>query len=305
MDKLKEKPVLLTGATGFIGQCLYPELIEEGYEVLCTSRNPDRARNQYPEREWIQLDVQDPESVQKAFELAGTVFYLIHEMSGGKGYREREKRAAEMVRQKADEAGINRVVYLGGVAPDDDPSEHLRSRLETGRILRNGSTPTVELRASMVIGTGSSSWKIVRDLSARLPLMILPRWTQSRTQPVFVDDVVQALVGALEIESANSEWYDIPGPETLTVEEIFRRTSKIMNKRTFTIPVPVLTPKLSSYWLKFVTRADFYLARELVEGLKHDLLAKDNRYWDQIGHQNLTGFDDAVRLTLERSERES
>lgn len=299
------KRILLTGATGFIGQHLYPRLVEDGYEVVCATRRPEEAETEFPEREWVKFDVEDPTTLEGALKSCDIVFYLIHQMGGGEGYRERERQAAMEFRSATEEAGVERVIYLGGVEPQGEPSEHLASRLETGRILRGGEVTTIELRAAMIIGAGSASWRIVRDLAARLPFMLLPSWTRSRSEPLDIADVVEALAGALTLETASSKWYDIPGPKVMTVEEIILQTAEMMGNDTPSYPVPLLSPKLSSYWLRFVTRCDYHLASELVQGLKSNLIACNGDYWDAIGHVDRVPFKDATRRALEDSEPES
>ena len=299
MTRPNVSPVLLTGATGFVGQQLYPLLADRGYRVLCATRNAKRAREQYPDREWIQVDVDRPSTVADALDRARSAYYLVHQMVGQADYAARERRAARRFRDAASARDIERIVYLGGVAPSGPPSTHLRSRLTTGRILRSGEASTIELRASMIIGAGSASWRIVRDLAARLPAMLLPAWTQTKTQPVWIGDVTDALVGALEIDEETSHWYDIPGPETLTVEEILRRTAAIFGNDPPGVRVPLLSPRISSWWLRFVTSADTYLARQLVEGLRHDLIAESDEFWDRIDHPDRLGFDEAARRSLE------
>jgi uncharacterized protein YbjT (DUF2867 family) len=223
--------------------------------------------------------------------------YLIHQISGD-DYVETERRSARRFAEAAGESGLERLVYLGGVRPGGTPSKHLESRLETGRVLRQGPVSCVELRAAMIIGAGSASWQIVCDLASRLPAMLLPKWTQSRSQPVWIGDVAEAILGALQLPDQETGWYDIPGPDTLTVEEILRRTAQLMGKDPLLVDVPFLTPKLSSYWLRFVTSCDYELARELVEGLKYDLLADDDGYWERIGHVERCGFDEAASREL-------
>ncbi|MBC8069395.1 MAG: NAD-dependent epimerase, partial [Deltaproteobacteria bacterium] len=213
-------------------------------------------------------------------------------------YGELERRDAEAFASAAERAGVERIVYLGGPAPRGEPSEHLRSRLAVGEILRAGMVPTIELRASMVIGYGSASWQIVRDLAVRLPAMILPRWLKSRTRPVALDDVVAALIAAGTMPVAGSEWFDIPGPEVMTGRQILERIAAVRGRHIFAIEVPLLTPRLSALWLRLVTRADFSLARELVLGLGEDLLPHDDRFWAQAGHTELVSFDDAARRAL-------
>ena len=155
----------------------------------------------------------------------------------------------------------------------------------------------------MIIGAGSASWQIVRDLAARLPAMILPEWTRTRTQPIWIGDVIIALVGALEMQAEESHWCDIPGPEILTVEEILRKTARVMGNDPPMFDVPLLSPRLSSYWLRFITRGDVALARELVEGLKSDLLAESDAFWQMIGHEELVEFEEAARRELEEPDR--
>jgi uncharacterized protein YbjT (DUF2867 family) len=300
------KTVLLTGATGFIGSSLYPKLAERNHiRVLCATRRPDSASKEYPDREWIEFDVHKPGTVERAFEESDIVYYLIHEMSAGEGYKEREKQAAMTVRDQADSNDLDRLIYLGGVAPEGEPSDHLKSRLKTGEILRTSNCPVLELRAAMIIGAGSSSWQIVRDLAARLPIMLLPKWTQSQSQPVYIGDVVEALIGALTLTLDGNEVFDLPGPRILTVEEILEETAEIMQNHPINIRVPLLSPKLSSYWLKFVTRSNYYVARELVQGLRDDLLAKSDRYWGRIGHTDLVDFKEATRRAIENSSNDS
>jgi uncharacterized protein YbjT (DUF2867 family) len=290
--------ILLTGATGFVGSALYPALVEAGYDVRCATRRPEEAADAHPEREWVEFDLERPDTMASALEGCDRAFYLVHRMKSGEGYHERERISARTFAEAAVEADLDRVVYLGGVAPEGPASEHLESRLETGRILRREGVSTIELRAAMILGPGSDSWKIVRDLAARLPFMVLPSWTSSRSQPVHIDDVVEALLGALELPGDASAWYDIPGPEVLSVEDIMVRVARQMGHEPRRLRVALVTPKLSSYWLRFVTRCDYYLARQLVQGLKHDLLARSDEFWEMIGHTELVPFDEAVRRTL-------
>jgi uncharacterized protein YbjT (DUF2867 family) len=167
-----------------------------------------------------------------------------------------------------------------------------------GEILRAGPVPTVELRASMVIGSGSASWQIVRDLAMRLPVMVLPRWLKSRTRPVALEDVIAALVAAAELPLQCSAWFDVPGPEIVSGQQILERIAALRGRRILALEVPLLTPQLSALWLKLVTRTDFTLARELVLGLSEDLLPKDDRFWHLIGHVKRLGFDEAARRAL-------
>ena len=190
-------------------------------------------------------------------------------------------------------------MYLGGVAPSGPPSEHLRSRLEVGEALRGGAVPALELRASMVVGAGSASWQIVRDLAARLPAMVLPRWLRSRTQPLAVDDAVAALVAGLALPLAGSAAFDLPGPQVLTGRAILEQTARVLGlRRPRVVEVPLLNPWLSSQWVRLVTRADWPVARELVLGLTSDLLARDDRYWAAIGRGRRVPFARAAAAAV-------
>ena len=302
--------VLLTGATGFVGSHLHPALVAAGYEVRGLSRSARRARERFAGREFVSGDVADPASLAAALDGCDAAYYLVHGMGEGGGagdFRRREVAAAHAFAEAAARAGVGRIVYLGGVAPASAPSEHLRSRLEVGEVLRAGRVTTVELRASMIVGHGSLSWLIVRDLAARLPFMVLPRWLASRTEPVAEDDVIVALVRALDVATDGSTWFDIPGPAILSGREILEQTAEVMGRpRPRVVTVPLLTPGLSSQWLRLVTRADWSVARELVGGLVDDLLARDDRYWTLIGHARRTVFREAARraLVAERVEGE-
>jgi uncharacterized protein YbjT (DUF2867 family) len=295
--------VLLTGATGFVGKRLYPALARAGYDVTCSSRDAERWAERKPDRRWVQLDLHDAASVERALAEQDAVIYLVHSMGQAGDFEEKERRAAELLRDAAARAGVTRIVYLGGVAPSGRASKHLRSRLGTGEVLRAGAAPTIELRAGMIIGAGGASWQMVRDLSARLPFMILPSWLQNHSQPVAIDDVVRALVRAVELPDDVRGVFDLPGPETLTGEEILERIAGLLGVRPLTLRVPVLSPRLSSYWLKLVTRADFGIAQELVEGLTSDLVAPDAGFWRFLDDDSRTPFDVAARAALAEEEQ--
>ncbi len=299
MDEEREhRAALVMGATGFVGRALVPALVAEGYEVRATTRDVARA-TRAPHVEWVKCDVDQPDDVERALQGIDAVFFLVHAMGGGAhDYAETERRSAATLRDGAARAGVKRIVYLGGVAPAAEPSEHLKSRLAVGEVLRAGALPAIELRASMIIGNGSASWQIVRDLAMRLPAMLLPSWTASRTCPIALDDVVVALVRALEVPLPVSAWYDIPGPDTVSGREILSTIAALRGRRVPSVPVPFLSVSLSSWWLKLVTRADFSLARELVLGFKGDLLPSDDRYWSEIHYTPKWSFEAAARKAL-------
>jgi uncharacterized protein YbjT (DUF2867 family) len=298
MSSAQPGSVLVTGATGFIGSALTAALAQRGEHVVAVSRRPTKATT-LKSVEWRTCDLLEPSTLDAAFAGIRVAYYLVHSMgTGGSEFGELERRTAQAFAEAAARAQVARIVYLGGPAPAGPPSEHLRSRLAVGEILRAGPVPTVELRASMVIGRGSASWQIVRDLAVRLPVMVLPRWLSSRTRPVALADVVAALIGAAEMAIEHSEWFDVPGPDTLSGQQILERIASLRGRRFFALKVPFLTPQLSALWLRLVTRTDFALARELVLGLKEDLLPRDARFWALIAHTDLVSFDDAARHAL-------
>jgi len=298
MSSSADRTVLLTGATGFVGRHLLPELLARGWRVRCASRDPERARLNSPEQQWVALDLNDDRTLAPALEGCHAAFYLVHGMGGAHDYDDREAAAARGFASAAAGAGLARVVYLGGVAPQGAPSRHLASRLETGRLLREGDVPCVELRAGMIVGLGSESWRIVRDLAARLPAMVLPRWLSSRSQPIAIEDVVFALAESLEMALDGPVALDLPGPEILTAREILTRVARLRGMRPVMIGVPLITPWLSSWWIKLVTRADFAVARELVQGLSSDLIIEGDGFWGRYPDHPRVPFDRAAARAL-------
>jgi uncharacterized protein YbjT (DUF2867 family) len=296
---MPERSLLLTGATGFVGGAVRGALTREGWRTRCLTRDVARAQKRQPALDWVQGDVAEPASCARALAGCQAALYLVHGIGAGGDYHQQEIAAAATFSQAAATAGIERIVYLGGVAPTGAGSEHLRSRLEVGEALRAGPVRALELRASMIVGHGSLSWLIVRDLAARLPFMVLPRWLKSRTQPVAIDDVVIALVRALDLPLAASAWFDIPGPVTLSGKEILAETAQVLSlPHPRMIELPLLSPRLSSLWVRFVTRAEWSVAREVVVGLAEDLLARDDRFWTLIGHSQRLSFAAAAELAL-------
>jgi uncharacterized protein YbjT (DUF2867 family) len=294
--------VLVTGGTGFVGRALLPALVAAGHSARATTRDVSRAKPA-PGLSWVRCDVTNRDDVARALEGTDAAYFLVHSMGGGRrDYAEIERAVAVQFQEAAGRAGVKRILYLGGVSPADRPSKHLQSRLQVGEILRAGPVPALELRASMIVGNGSASWQIVRDLTMRLPAMLLPAWTESRTCPVAIEDVTVALVRGLDVPLAQSAWYDIPGPAVLSAREMLLRVAALRGRRVPGLRVPFLSVSLSSWWLKLVARTDFSLARQLVLGFTTDLLPRDGRYWEMIGYEPQWTFDRAAHHALAREE---
>lgn len=290
--------ILVCGATGFVGAHLMDTLSKNGREVVGLTRRLEVAKSKYPQWSWAYGDVEELDSLKEAMIGKDTVVFLVHQMRAvGADLLKTERESAERVLVAAEAAGVRRLVYLGGPEPQAEASAHLKARLETGRILRSGSISTIELRAGMVIGPESESWLMVRDLSLRLPVMILPKWLKSKSQPIGIDDIIIALSEAIDFDSKESHVFDLPGPETLTCREIIERVAEQKGIRPLMIPVPVLTPALSSHWLRFVTRANYTVAKKLVRGLNGDVVASKASFWDHISAQP-TPLEDVIQLAL-------
>ena len=274
--------VVVAGATGFVGSHAVRALREAGYTVRGGTRSPERARAAEPEIDWVHLDVADEASMAAALAGADALVYLVHQMrEHADNLLQSERDSALRVRTAAEVAGVRRVVYLGGPDPGRDASEHLAARLETGRVLRAGKVSTIELQASMIIGAGSESWLIVRDLAFRLPVMVLPKWLERRSQPIGIADVAQAITRSISLEVEGSACLPLPGPEVLSAKDIMLRVAGMHDRRPLMIPIPVLTPSLSSHWIRLVTRADYGIARQLVDGLTGDLIAGPDDFWSR------------------------
>ena len=295
--------ILVTGATGYIGGRLVPQLIAKGYEVRCLARDPNRLRGRGWENEVeiVAGDVLDRASLVPALAGCHAAYYLVHSMAGGTGsFRDRDIRAAENFAGAAAEAGLERIIYLGGLGKrEEQVSKHLSSRHEVGEILRRGAVPTTELRAAMIIGSGSASFEMLRSLVMRLPVMVCPRWVSNRTQPIAIRSVLAYLVGCLETPATAGQVFDIGGPDVLTYKEMMVRFAAILGRRRWILVVPVLTPRLSAYWANLVTPVPASIAFPLIEGLRSETICEDDRIKSLVPVDPI-GFDDAVKLALER-----
>src|SRR4051794_25295319 len=239
------RSTLVLGATGFVGRALVAALRETGETVRAASRHPLGGAD----GGWVHCDLERPETIAPALADIDLAYYLVHSLGGKReDFRAIDRQCAERFARAAGESRCRRIIYLGGVAPRGTPSEHLASRLEVGEILRGGSVPAIELRAAMIVGNGSASWRIVRDLATRLPFMVLPRWLDSRSLPIALSDVIAALRDAREIALAGSAWFDIPGPDLLSARDMLAIVASLDGRRIPAVRVPVLTPALSAMW---------------------------------------------------------
>lgn len=295
--------VCVLGATGYVGGRLVPLLLDKGWRVRAVGRSAFKLKCRpfahHDRCEIAEADLFDPESLRQALDGCYAAYYLVHSMETGVGdYAARDRQAADNMVRAASEAGLSRIVYLGGLIPDDpNISGHLKSRAEVGRILMEGKVPCTFFRAGMIMGSGSASFEILRYLVERLPVMITPKWVRTESQPIAIRDVLFYLSGCLEHPETAGDAFDIGGPHIETYERLFRMYQEEAGlQRRLIIPVPLLTPRLSSYWLGFVSPIPMALARPLVLGLRNRVVCKDYRIRRIMPHE----LSDA-RLTIRRA----
>ncbi len=284
--------VAVFGATGTIGSALLP-VLARSHEVVALSRE----QRQGDGATWLQADASDATSVRRALKGVDVAYYLVHSL-GRRDFDERDRAAARTVAAEAGRAGLSQLVYLGGLG-DDSPelSPHLRSRLATEQELASGPVPLTTVRAAIVVGRGSAGFETMVALVDRLPAMVCPRWVGVRTQPIALTDVIEYLAGVCGDPRAIGESFDAGGPEVMTYREMIERVGAIRGKQPLIVEVPVLTPRLSSYWLHLVTPVKASVARPLIEGLRNETVAKDERIRDLIP-LTLTPFEAAARAAL-------
>lgn len=303
---MKERPrVLLTGASGYVGGRLLPALEAAGCKVRCLARRPDvLAGRVSPATEIVKGDLFDRASLDAALRDVDVAYYLVHSMGSSGSFEEADRQAALNFGQAAHAAGVGRIVYLGGLGRDDEAlSAHLRSRQEVGGLLRRSGVPVLEFRASIVIGSGSLSFEMIRSLVERLPIMITPRWVNVLAQPIAIRDLLSYLIAALEVPASEYRVYEIGGADQVTYADIMRVYARQRDLRIRMIPVPVLTPYLSSLWLGLVTPLYARIGRKLIESIVHPTVVQDDAAL-RVFQVRPMGVEEAVRLALVAEERQ-
>lgn len=294
--------ILVMGATGYIGGRLAPRLARAGHHVRCLARSPEKLADV----DWadtvevVRGDAFDEESLVRAMSDIDVVYYLVHSIGSGGSFSDSDREAAGNTARAAAATGVARIVYLGGLVPDDEASPHLASRAEVGQILLDGEVPAVVLQAGVIIGSGSASFEMLRYLTERLPVMVTPKWLHSRVQSIAVRDVLQYLEGVLDLAPGTNRRFDIGGPDVLTYREMMQRYARVAGlRRRIIIGVPVLTPRLSSHWVNIVTPVPKAIAQPLVESLRNSVVAHEHDI-EQLIPFELLPFDESVRLALQR-----
>ncbi|CAN5680459.1 SDR family oxidoreductase [soil metagenome] len=297
---------LVTGASGYVGGRLVAELRTAGWSVRAMARTATRLRD-FPwvgDVETVVADVTDADAVAAALDGVDVAYYLVHSIGSGTTFEDTDRRAAQTFAQVAKQAGVRRIVYLGGLAPEgEELSPHLRSREEVGRILLASGVPTVVLQAAVVLGSGSASFEMLRHLTERLPVMVVPRWVDTQIQPIAIRDVLRYLVGVADLPPEVNRAFDIGGPDVLTYGDMIRGYAAVAElPRRRMLKVPVLSPTLSSHWVGLITPVPGSLARPLVESLRHTVVCREHDIAEFVPDppEGLIGFVEAVRLALVR-----
>ena len=294
--------ILLTGATGYVGGRLLPALLARGEQVRCFARRPEAIQPR-PGLEVVAGDALDGSAVRRALEGVDVAYYLIHAMGSPDGFEQLDRRTALIFAEAAREAGVGRLVYLGGLGEGSQLSPHLSSRQEVGLVLASTGVAMIEFRASIVIGSGSLSFELVRSLTERLPVMITPRWVRTRAQPIAIEDVVAYLVAALDVEPAGHEVFEIGGADIATHGELMGEYARQRGLRRLLIPVPFLTPRLSSLWLGLVTPVYARVGRKLIESLPNETVVRDPSALERFRIRP-RGYREAIARALVNEDRE-
>ena len=297
--------VLLTGATGYIGSRLLPLLEQRDVRVRCLARKPESLRPHVAETtEVIKGDVLERPTLDEALSGVTTAYYLVHLMASSANFEKKDREAAENFGAAAKEAGVQRIIYMGGLGEEADPklSPHLRSRHEVGRILRDSGVETIEFRASVVVGNGSLSFDLIRSLTNRLPVMICPSWLATPTQPIAVNDVLAYLLAALDLPPGDSRIFEVGSSDVVTYGQLIQEYARQQGLRRWLISVPLLTPYLSSLWLGLVTPASAEVGRHLIEGLKNPTIVRDKSAMEVFSIRPV-GIKEAMKQALEDADK--
>ena len=291
--------ILVTGATGFVGRHVTAALEAAGHDVSAMTRRPEQYRGTGAA---VRGDIADAGSLRSALDGHDVAFYLVHSLAHA-DFAERDRAGARAFGHAAAAAGVSQIVYLGGLGDDDDAlSPHLRSRREVERILSD-TAPTTALRAGIIIGDGSISWEILRQLVERLPAMLTPRWVQTRTQPIALADAVRFLVAVAGLDAAIGETYEIGGPHALSYRDMLLTVAQMTGRRRVIVPVPVLTPRLSSEWLRLVTDVDLTTAAALVDSMTNEVVVHDHRIEELVDHRPMDFPEAAAAALAARAQR--
>lgn len=295
-EQSRQLRVLVTGASGFVGRRLVPALVDAGHDVRAMTRHPDDYDGKGTA---VYGDVSDPGSLAEALTDVDAAYYLVHSLDDD-DFERKDAAAARAFGQAAAALGVRQIVYLGGLGAEDEKlSAHLRSRREVEKLLGESGVPVTTLRAAIVVGHGGVSWEITRQLIDRLPAMVTPRWAKTRTQPIAVDDVIRYLVGVLDREEALDRVFEIGGPDQIDYLGMLREAAKVAKGHAPPImPVPILSPRLSSHWLAFITDVDATTGRNLIDSMGVEVVVTDHSIRDIVPGQPLT-YAEAVRRALE------
>ncbi len=298
------RQILLTGATGYVGGRLLSALQATGASIKCLTRKPEYLEGRVsPETIVCQGDILDQKSLAKSLQDVDTAYYMIHAIGSAKNFEDQEIQGANNFAQAAKEAGVRRIIYLGGLGNrESEQSQHLRSRHKVGDILRASGLQVIELRASIIIGSGSLSFEMIRSLTEHLPVMIMPKWVQTMAQPIGINDVIHYLLATLEIKTEKNEIIDIGGPDQLTYGDLIREYATQRNLRRFFIRVPFLTPRISSLWLGLITPLYARIGRALIESIKSPTIIENNRAKELFSIKP-TGASEAIRAALANEDR--
>jgi len=296
--------VLLTGATGYVGGRLLHRLEECGHPVRCLARRPEFLKGRAGQAtEVVAGDLLDAGSLQPAFRGVHTAYYLVHSMGAAGGFEEKDRAAARNFSQAASAAGVSRIVYLGGLGDDADGlSQHLRSRHEVGEVLRSTGVPVIEFRASVILGSGSLSFEMIRALVERLPVMVTPRWVRVPAQPIAINDVLAYLMGVLDMAPSGHRIFEIGGPDQVSYGELMREYARQRGLRRAMVPVPLLTPRLSGLWLGLVTPLYARVGRKLIDGVRHPTVVRDLSASTAFTVRPV-GVKEAIAQALRREDR--